>query len=278
MCLFMDSLSKTYLNKNFDLSCKACDENAIALKCGNTNSVLIPQGTLVGTSYTVSSINVKSTNSTLIEFASNITTTNFAGTINFQVFKLCCNQFIPIPVGPAWTFLIPAANNSSDAFSFFIHDCNANLDKFCTYTIGVTITNSNTLLITNVGNTNPGSMSIFSENGNSFFFSYKLNGVIGFSGIIGGVIFLDVLGIVSIFNASGTVTFNNNTVTIDKNNASYTITLHDTLGDTYEIYVSSPPDSVTNITIAPVYGTVSQGSYTTGTCNINNAALTAFSV
>lgn len=63
----------------------------------------------------------------------------FGGTIRFQVYKQCRNQFTPVPVGGSWNFTVPATGlSAATAFSFFVCDCDSCNDDCCTYTVVIT--------------------------------------------------------------------------------------------------------------------------------------------
>ncbi|NLU52119.1 MAG: DUF4489 domain-containing protein [Clostridiaceae bacterium] len=137
----MNSMSKYYR----DDPCKKEEQkcNFTAIKCGNPSSTTIPVGTVAGTTFTVASLTVntnKIKNPTIkLEFASNIVTTAFVGTLTFQVFKVCNNQLTPIPVGPSWTYTETVAITDASTFSFFICDCDTCFNDCCTYTVVATV-------------------------------------------------------------------------------------------------------------------------------------------
>lgn len=126
------------------------------LKCGYINSTKIPEYTTAGTTYTVASITAKALHNPILEFTCNITDIGFMGAVDFQVYRLCSNNF-RLPVGPAWTFSrLPAdinspGDNGSSNFSFFVRDCYTCTDKFCTYIVAATVVDGlRTIVITDV--------------------------------------------------------------------------------------------------------------------------------
>ncbi|WP_442263658.1 DUF4489 domain-containing protein [Tissierella sp.] len=97
----------------------------------------------MGTEFTATSLTLDTSAlckpCTKFEFTSNIVATAFTGTISFQVFKQCNNQFAPVPVGPSFTYSSAAAVTDSKTFSFFICDCNGCINECCNYTVVATV-------------------------------------------------------------------------------------------------------------------------------------------
>ena len=123
----------------------------VLLKCGCPGSVTLPVialgGVLTGTpSFTVSTVTLNTCDfcdpCIKFEVASNINITVGVGipiTLNYQIFKICRNQFAPIPVGPIFTFSRALSVLQSEAFSFFVCDCDVCPDECCTYSLVVTV-------------------------------------------------------------------------------------------------------------------------------------------
>lgn len=113
------------------------------IKCSTPGAVTIPTATIVGTSFTPTSLTLNTCGlcnpCAKIEFTSNIVATAFTGSISFQIFKQCLNQFTPVPVGPAFTYSRAVAVTDSDTFTFFICDCDSCFNDCCTYTVVVTV-------------------------------------------------------------------------------------------------------------------------------------------
>ncbi|WP_346898293.1 DUF4489 domain-containing protein [Clostridium sp. UBA7503] len=155
----MNSTSKNYYVpciKEHKEEEKLC---ATIVKCGNSSSVQIPNGSPIGEKFLVASLTLDTSclcNPIIkLEYEANITTINAYGTVSFQVYKQCGNQFTPVPVGSQWVLSIPQIDQvgvtASTAFSFFVCDCDCFLEDCCTYTvvatnIGETI---NTIFINN---------------------------------------------------------------------------------------------------------------------------------
>lgn len=263
----MNSLSNIQLKDDFDYKCTRCAENNINLKCGNITSILIPNRTVVGTSYIVSSINVKSTNSTILKFTSNITNTNFIGSISFQVLKLCDNSFTLIPIGPPWIFSRSAANTGSESFSFFVCDHNICLNKCCTYTIKATIVDSliRTLSITDIGN--GGAVTLV---GPAAFIVNCTDTIVLW---VGNIQFSNVSGDINIIGSFGTVSQSGSTITInDIEPGSFIFT---DIPNFNTVFISS---GTLTITVTPVNGDVIERRFTSGTSIITNATLVALSL
>jgi hypothetical protein len=246
----MDLLSKTSLN----------NENAIALKCGYSNSIII------GTTYNVSSININSANCALLQFICNLSNVEFIGTINFQVLMLCRNYSMPIPIGQIWTFSQLAAITNSNTFSFFICNHDVCSNECCTYSVVATILDGitgNTTTITDVSN---GGAITLTGSGNVIYngnININFDNPIGFSGAIGTV---------TITSDSGTISQSGTTVTV--NNLEPGSIISNVPGAGTIVVVNG----IFTVTITHVNGSAMKRTSTTGTCAINNATLAAISV
>lgn len=134
----MNSMSKYDPCKKEEQKC-----NLTTIKCGNSSSTVIPVGTAAGTQYTLATLTLnthKFKDPTIkLEFASNIVTTAFVGTLTIQVFKVCNGQLTPMPVGPTWTYTETVAVTDSSTFSFFICDCDTCPCDCCTYSVVATV-------------------------------------------------------------------------------------------------------------------------------------------
>ena len=166
----MNSLSKTHCNDSREVSRKfhhdddCCEpsrkfhkEGKVALKCGTSGSATIVAGSL-DQSVASLSVNTSCFNNpcTKLEFTSNVTFNGGGGanfTLSFRIFKICDNQIREMPVGPAFTFNPPTGAAATDAFTFFVCDCDSCFNDFCTFTVVVTPTGgtgaSGTATITN---------------------------------------------------------------------------------------------------------------------------------
>lgn len=151
--------------ENFECECKCfceCEKsrplppNRTALRCGCPSGVTLPLATIAGTNFTVATVTVDTKGfkkpCIKFEFASNIVTTAAVLTLNFQIFKQCKNQLVPIPVGPVWTFSRLAAVTSSDTFSFFVCDCDICDAECCTYSVVATVAGVATVGVTSINN------------------------------------------------------------------------------------------------------------------------------
>ena len=125
------------------------------IKCSSPGAVTIPTGTIVGTTFTPTSLTLNTAclcnPCAKIEFTSNLVATSFSGNISFQVFKQCLNQFTPVPIGPSFSYSRPSGATVADTFTFFICDCDSCFNDCCTYTVVVTVNaeTSGTLAINN---------------------------------------------------------------------------------------------------------------------------------
>lgn len=148
----MNSMSKKHFgcddpcHKNHDDDCESSrkfhKETQVALKCGTPGSRTIASGVTLGVAIPITSLVVNTScfcNPTVkLEFASNLVNAGaFVGTVNFQVNKICANQFTPTPIGSTFTFTGVDAI-TSETFSFFVCDCGTCFNDCCTYTVVAT--------------------------------------------------------------------------------------------------------------------------------------------
>lgn len=130
--------------------------NRTMLKCGTPGSVTLPLATIAGTSFNVATVAVDTRGfrkpCIKFEFASNINTTAAVLTLNFQIFKTCKGQLVPIPVGPIWVFSRLVAVTESDTFSFFVCDCDLCDEECCTYSAIATVAGVATVGVTSITN------------------------------------------------------------------------------------------------------------------------------
>ncbi len=148
-------------NPNHDDDCFPCNklcckDNSTILKCGTSGGVSITPGTLAGTASTISTLSFNTSclcdPCVKLEFASTIAysspTTMDSTVVNFQVFKRCDNQLIPIPIGPQLVFSVPYTTvivppeipgySGTSTFSFFVCDCDICSHECCTYSVVTT--------------------------------------------------------------------------------------------------------------------------------------------
>ena len=136
----MNSISKEY-DDSFQKEKREEKKCPIIMKCSCPSSIIIPTG-VVNRTFTTSSLTLDTSclcdPCIKIQYTSNLDGI-FGGTIRFQVYKQCRNQFTPVPVGGSWNFTVPATGASAaTAFSFFVCDCDSCNDDCCTYTVVIT--------------------------------------------------------------------------------------------------------------------------------------------
>ena len=134
--------------------CRTLAPNRTTLKCGCPGAVTLPLATVAGTNFTVATVTVDTKGfrkpCIKFEFASNIITTAAVLSLNFQIFKQCKNQLVP--VGPVWTFSRLVAVTESDSFTFFVCDCDICDAECCTYSVVATVAGVATVGVTSVNN------------------------------------------------------------------------------------------------------------------------------
>lgn len=168
----MNSMSKGYYNDDRN-PCRKDKERPekdcpTIIKCGCPSSTTIPAATVAGTTFTLTSTTLDTSclcdPCVKLEFASNLVApVAFTGTLSFQVFKQCNNQFTPVPIGPAWTFDLVALL-ASQTFSFFVCDCDSCFNDCCTYTVIATVTSAVTVGTLNINNATLGAIATCSSN------------------------------------------------------------------------------------------------------------------
>lgn len=123
------------------------NSNRIILKCGNTVSALIPLQLvpeIAGIPIRVSNVTVDTSRlqnpKIKLDFVINITIP--AGdtivSLTFQVFKLCNNMYLKIPVEPKLYYKKSFVSEATDIFSSFVYDDNILVSKCCTYILEAT--------------------------------------------------------------------------------------------------------------------------------------------
>lgn len=117
------------------------ETNGALLSYSTTDSLTIPEGTSVGTSFTITSLTVDNSHgqhSTVrLNFSSNLFADASIASINFQIFKQCPEQIAPIPVGSAWSHSRLLITSESTTFSF--KACDNICDECCVYYVAVTV-------------------------------------------------------------------------------------------------------------------------------------------
>lgn len=149
----MNLSSKANLKDGYENSNKRSDSCGQILKCGEVGQALLFNNASIGTSVPAATITLNTSklcNECIIfEFTSNIIGTLFQGTLNFQLYRSCNNQ-LPIPIGPQFSFTQSIAAVFANVFTFFVCDCNSCSNECCTYSIVVSAGGS-TPVIGNVG-------------------------------------------------------------------------------------------------------------------------------
>ena len=153
-----------------DCDCKCyCECDRTTLKCGCPGAVTLPLATIAGTNFTVATVTVDTKGyrkpCIKFEFASNIVTTVAVLSLNFQIFKQCKNQLVPIPVGPVWTFSRLVAVTESDSFTFFVCDCDICDAECCTYSVVATVAGVATVGVTSINNATLGAIVVDNATG-----------------------------------------------------------------------------------------------------------------
>jgi hypothetical protein len=127
--------------------------SSVILKCGNSGSAIIPQGTTNVTVFPIICLTTSRLGNSCIKlnFTSNIVAINLIGTLTFQLYKLCENQLQATTVGPQWTFSRTAGVTDISTFSFSLCDCDICSSKECKYAVVMFPSSENTgnVLITN---------------------------------------------------------------------------------------------------------------------------------
>lgn len=139
----MDSVSKEYYD-SFKKEKREENQCQAIIKCSFPTSVTIPTIAMpqIGSNFQAGAITLN--NSGLcnpcikIEYSSDLVGAGFSGTVIFQVYKQCKNEYRQIAVGPSWKFSIPVPLTAATAFSFFVCDIDSCNDECCTYTVVVT--------------------------------------------------------------------------------------------------------------------------------------------
>ena len=146
----MNSMSRNNCNddrlsnfRNDDRLSNCKKESEIILKCKTGFPITILETTPTGSTFSLTPINLNlcrfSNQRIKFEFAANIVTAATTVTLNFQIVKLCNNQFVPTAVGPIWTF-DRVASTGSESFAFIVCDCDCDScpADCCTYSVIVT--------------------------------------------------------------------------------------------------------------------------------------------
>lgn len=136
----MNLSSRANFKEDYENSDKSSDSCGQILKCGEVGQALLFNGASIGTSVPAATITLDTSKfcnpCIILEFTSNIIGTLFQGTLNFQLYRSCNNQ-LPIPIGPQFSFTQSIPAIFADVFTFFVCDCNSCSYECCTYSIVV---------------------------------------------------------------------------------------------------------------------------------------------
>ena len=155
----------SYENEDRDHGCleECCERkrcflrpNRTMIKCSAPGAVTLPLATIAGTTFNLTNVNVDTKFFTdpciRFEFSSNIVTTAAVIALNFQVYKQCKNQLVPVPIGPVWTFSRLVAVTESNTFSFQVCDCDNCDHECCNYSVVATVVGVATVGVTAINN------------------------------------------------------------------------------------------------------------------------------
>ncbi|MDR1547699.1 MAG: DUF4489 domain-containing protein [Hungatella sp.] len=118
-----------------------------------TDTLTIPDGTNVGTSFRITTLKINGCYSTIrFNFSSNLVTDISAATLDFQIFKQCPDQLSPIPVSPVWRYTRLLLGG--DAMTFSFKACDKDYDGCCTYYVAVTVVGTATIGLISINNAN----------------------------------------------------------------------------------------------------------------------------
>lgn len=135
---------------------KPCRERRTYLKCSKPQTLSLPTETLVGTAYTVAVVDLDTSGfcnpCIYFDFTSNIVTTAAVLDINFQIFKQCGRQAVPIAVSPIWRYSAILPLTASDSFTFGSCRCDVCSEKCCSYYVRITVMGVATVGITSINN------------------------------------------------------------------------------------------------------------------------------
>lgn len=131
-------------------------QGKVLLKCSKPETVTVPIATETGTAFTVASLELDTSqfsNPCLqFEFTSNIVTTLAVLSIDFQIFRQCEDQVVPVAVSPVWRYSSILPETSSNTFSFNFCKCDECREKCCSYSVRVKIMGIATAGVTTIKN------------------------------------------------------------------------------------------------------------------------------
>ena len=121
----------------------------VRIKCRTYGTVTIPEGTELGTVFPLVNLNVDTREykkpCVKLEFLSNILTDTATATLNFQVFRQCNGQLVPVPASAVWTFSRTVATaDEANYFGFAFCDCDNCNCGCCNYSVTATVVGDDT--------------------------------------------------------------------------------------------------------------------------------------
>lgn len=150
----MKEFSELPYKNDFKSSSEPNKLSSVLLKCGNSGSAILPEGSSLVTIFPIITLNTSRLSNPCIKFrfTSNIIAINLVGTFTFQLFKLCDGQLQATTVGPQWIFSRVEADNADiSTFSFSVCDCDVCPSKKCKYAVVMIPSGGNTgsVVVTN---------------------------------------------------------------------------------------------------------------------------------
>ncbi len=131
--------------------------DGVQIKCRTYGALAIPEGTEVGTTFSLVNLNVDNKGykkpCVKVEFLSNILTDTATATLNFQLFRQCNGQLSPVPASAVWTFSRAVATaDEANSFGFAVCDCDNCNCGCCNYSVVVTVVGAATTGTVTVNN------------------------------------------------------------------------------------------------------------------------------
>lgn len=129
----------------------------VQIKCRTYGALTIPEGTEVGTTFSLVNLNVDNREykkpCIKVDFLSNILTDTATATLNFQLFRQCNGQLSPVPASAVWTFSRAVATaDEANSFGFAVCDCDNCNCGCCNYSVVVTVVGADTTGTVTVNN------------------------------------------------------------------------------------------------------------------------------
>lgn len=139
------------------------ENNCAFLSYSTTDTLTIPLGTSVGTTFRITSLTIdnscKRFSTVRLKFSSNLVTDASIASINFQIFKQCSKQTAPIAVGSVWSYSRILITSEATSFSF--KECDVICDECCVYYVVVTVVTAATAGVISINNANLSALAVF---------------------------------------------------------------------------------------------------------------------